>query len=130
MKDYAGKVRWVYRHFPLTSIHPNAQPAAEASECASEQGKFWEFADAMFANQESLSTDFYAKTAKDLGLNEARFKDCVATRKYQSLVTSNEQAGLAVGVQGTPGSFVNGVEIPGAVPYAQLKAAIDAAFAK
>lgn len=128
MQEYSGKVRWVYRHFPLDSIHPNARPAAEASECAAEQGKFWEFADKLFERQPQIGPDLYKSLAKELGLNESKFNDCVTSRKYQQKVTDDEQAGLSVGVRGTPGSFVNGIEVPGAVPYEQLKAQIDQAL--
>lgn len=128
LAEYGDKVRWVYRSFPLESIHPNARPAAEAAECASEQGKFWEFADKLFEKQTELGSDLYKKLAKDLGLKESQFNECVTSRKYQQKVRDQENAGLAVGVQGTPGSFVNGVEVPGAVPYDQLKGYIDAAL--
>lgn len=127
---YGDKVRFVFRQFPLESIHPNARPAAEASECAAEQGKFWEYADKLFENQETLSTDLYKKLAKDLELDTAKFNDCVTTRKYQQHVTDDTNSGLATGVRGTPASYVNGVEVPGAVPFEQLKSYIDAALAK
>ncbi|MDP3770960.1 MAG: DsbA family protein [bacterium] len=128
VQEYPGKVRWVYRHFPLDSIHPQARPSAEASECAAEQGKFWEFTDKLIERQPQLGADLYKTLAKELGLNESKFNDCVSSRKYQQKVTDDEQAGLAVGVRGTPGSFVNGIEVPGAVPYEQLKGFIDQAL--
>ena len=127
--DYPDDVNWVYRHFPLDSIHPNARPAAEASECAGEQGKFWEFSDAMFEDQGSLGSNFYVQVATNNGLNMNQFNECVSSRKYQDKVESDLQEGLATGVNGTPGSFVNGRSIAGAVPYANLKAAIDDALA-
>lgn len=123
--EYPNDVRWVYRHFPLESIHPNARPSAEASECAAEQGKFWEFADAMFAAQEKLGAAFYEETARALGLELDQFKECVSSKKYEDKVRTQESSGLAVGVRGTPGSFVNGIELGGAVPYAQVKALIE-----
>jgi protein-disulfide isomerase len=128
MREYEGKVRWVYRHFPLDSIHPQARPAAEASECAAEQGKFWDFADKLIERQPELGPELYKSIAKRLNLNEAKFNDCVASGKYRQRVTDHEQAGLTVGVRGTPGSFVNGIEVPGAVPYEQLKSIIDQAL--
>jgi protein-disulfide isomerase len=133
MADYKGKVRWIYRHFPL-SFHPNAEPAAEAAECAGEQGKFWEFSDAMFANQDSESPDFYLSTAVKLGVNKAKFQDCVSSKKYSSKIQAQSQGGAAAGVNGTPGSYVidkNGQvqEIRGALPYESVKAMIDAALA-
>ena len=73
---------WVYRHFPLTSIHPNAYPAALAAECANEQGKFWEFTDDMYENQDNLGDDYYAEVAGTLGMNVSKFTECFE-RKVQ-----------------------------------------------
>ncbi len=129
MTEYGDKVEWVFRHFPL-SFHENAQPAAVASECASEQGKFWEFADAMYSDQADLGEDFYIKTATDLGLNVSTFTSCLSSGKYDDLIDSQEAAGSAAGVSGTPATFINGQLISGAVPYATLKAAVDAELAK
>lgn len=128
MQEYPGKVRWVYRHFPLDSIHPQARPAAEASECAAEQGKFWDFADKLFERQPQIGPEMYKSLAKELKLNESKFNECVTSGKYKQRVNNQEQAGLAAGVRGTPGSFVNGIEVPGAVPYEQLKSFIDQAL--
>mgnify|MGYP001581057633 FL=1 len=129
IEEYGDDVAWVYRHFPL-SFHPEAKPAAVASECASEQGKFWEFADAMFANQSSLGEEFYIETATSLGLNTGAFKTCLSSGKYDSLIASSTSAGSAAGVTGTPATFVNGQLVSGAVPYATLKSMIDTALAK
>lgn len=134
MKDYGDKVEWVFRHFPL-SFHPNAQPAAVASECASEQGKFWEFLDAMYADQNSLATDFYVKTATSLGLNVTQFKSCLTSGKYDKLIANDESAGEAAGVNGTPTTFINGKMLAsggqsiGAAPYSTIKSFIDQAIA-
>lgn len=134
MKEYEGKVKWVYRHFPL-SFHPNATPAANASECASEQGKFWEFADVMFTSQDQLSDDFYKKVAGDLKLNMGKFNDCYSAKKYQAKITQQLNDGSAAGVSGTPGTIIVAKDgskqmVPGAVPYEQLKGMVDAALAK
>lgn len=130
MDEYGDKVQWVYRHFPLTSIHPQAMPAALASECASEQGKFWEYSDALFKNQESLSTEYYGTLAGELGLNQKKFDDCVSSKKYQSVVDGDIATGSAAGVNGTPATFINGQMISGAVPYESIKQVIDAELAK
>ncbi len=134
MKEYPTQVRWIFRHFPL-SFHPNAQPSANASECAAEQGKFWEFADQMFANQKGLNDEFYKKVAGDLKLNMNQFNTCLTSGKYKDKVATQAQEGGAAGVSGTPGSFVIGkdgsaVPIRGALPFESVKAAIDAALAK
>ncbi|OGY83717.1 MAG: hypothetical protein A3F54_05030 [Candidatus Kerfeldbacteria bacterium RIFCSPHIGHO2_12_FULL_48_17] len=132
MKDYDGKVRQVYKHFPL-SFHPEARPAALASECAAEQGKFWEFHDQMFANQKGLSATFYPKVAGDLGLNVDTFNKCISDNKYSQDIADDESLGGKIGVQGTPATVLIGKDgsaqmISGALPYAQFKTAIDAAL--
>ncbi|MFZ2682021.1 MAG: thioredoxin domain-containing protein [Patescibacteria group bacterium] len=127
--EYGDEVAWVYRHFPL-SFHPEANPSALASECAAEQGKFWEYADELFANQTTLSTSYYGQLAGELGLNQKKFDECLSTAKYQAVVDSHAAGGAAAGVNGTPATFINGQMISGAVPYASLKTVIDAELAK
>ena len=134
MTAYSGKVKWVFRHFPL-SFHPNAQPAALAAECASEQGKFWEFTDAMYTNQADLGDALYTKTAADLKLNKTKFAACVASKKYASVIAADQASGSTAGVDGTPATFIlakDGTKtmIPGALPFEQVKPMIDAALAK
>ena len=129
MTDYSDSVRWVYRHFPL-SFHPEALPSANAAECASEQGKFWEYLDILVENQGSLGKDYYAQVAADLKLNTTQWQDCFDSSKYQDKIEAQAQAGSAAGVSGTPGSFVidedgNAIPIKGALPYDSVKAAID-----
>lgn len=125
-----GKVRWVFRHFPLPpTSHPYAQAAAEAAECANEQGKFWEYGDKLFTNQSSLQAqgESYLKAAaQEVGLNMDKFNSCFSSNKYASVIDAQYQAGVEIGVKGTPGSYLNGVELGGAVPYEQLKAQVDA----
>ncbi len=130
-KEYieTGKVRMVYRDFPL-SFHPSAMPAAEASECAKEQGKFWLYHDALFNRQAQLATLNYVTLATELGLNAAEFKTCVETHKYKSEIEKDYQDGVAAGVDGTPATFVNGKLVSGAQPYAVFKAEIEAALKK
>jgi len=125
VEDYPDKVAWVYRHFPLDSIHSQARPAAEASECAAEQDKFWEFSDGLFKNQSKLSSNLYKELALELGLNETQFKDCVSSRKYKDKVNEDQKQGIAMGVTGTPGSFLNDQPLGGAVSYENLKSIID-----
>ncbi|MFH0804589.1 MAG: thioredoxin domain-containing protein [Patescibacteria group bacterium] len=128
LADYPGQVRLVFRHFPL-SFHENAQKAAEASECASVQGKFWEMHDKMFANQSKLTIADLKGYAKELGLNATKFNSCLDDGTYASKVQTDETQGGQYGVNGTPATFVNGTLISGAVPYAQFKAAVDSALA-
>lgn len=131
MKKYGDKVAWVYRHFPL-SFHAQAMPAALASECAAEQGKFWEFSDKIYANQEKLAggAPYLEQVGKDLGLNMDKYKGCIASQKYLAKVQADQQQGSAYGVDGTPATFINGQLVSGAVPEASLTALIDQALAK
>ena len=125
IEEYGNDVQWVYKHFPLDSIHPQARPAGNAAECAGEQGKFWEFADELFVNQSQLGDAYYKSLARDLDLNGSQFDSCVDSNKYADKVNADYQAGLAAGVQGTPASFINGNLISGAQPYESVKAAVD-----
>lgn len=132
MDEYEGKVRWVYKHFPLDSIHPNARPAAEASECAYDQGgdeKFWGFVDTIFSNQNKMNSAYYSQVAKDIGLKVSDFDSCVSSRKFQQKVEQQYQEGVTLGVGGTPTSFANGQPINGALPYAQVKTVVDSQLA-
>ncbi len=135
MDEYGDDVAWVYRHFPL-SFHANAEPSSLASECAAEQGKFWEFADAMFEGQAGLSTTaqaaetFMQATAEEIGLNMNTYNDCYESAKYQSAVDEDADSGQTAGVSGTPATFINGTLVSGAVPYASMKKIIDDALAK
>ncbi len=128
-EKYGNDVAWVYRHFPL-SFHPNAKPAALAAECASEQGKFWEFTDAMYVSQDKLGAGFYTETAKGLGLDMTKFQGCVDTSRYASVVNGDQKTGAAAGVNGTPATFINGQLVSGAVDQSTFEELIDAALAK
>lgn len=132
--DYEGKVAWVYRHFPLTSIHPNAQPYAEASECVAELGgneAFWEFGSALFDQVPTVSQ--LAGVAAEVGVDANAFQECYDSGKYESKVTSQYQDGINAGARGTPYSVVvskDGSTTPlsGALPIEQVKSVIDAAL--
>ncbi|MDP2664753.1 MAG: DsbA family protein [bacterium] len=131
LDEYGDKVRWVYKHFPLDNLHPKADKEAEAAECAGELGgddKFWEYIDRVFEvtpSNNGLDLALLPQIAKDLGLDEAAFKSCLDSGKYADRVEADYQQGVQAGVTGTPGSFVNGVPVKGAVPYAVLKSAIE-----
>ena len=105
MKKYEGKVKWAYKNFPLTSIHADAQPAAEAVECATEQGKFWEMADKLFG-ADTLSAEAYQAMADELGLNRTNFDACVSSHKYKDNITKDTTEGQKYGATGTPYSLV------------------------
>ncbi|MFH1077999.1 MAG: thioredoxin domain-containing protein [Patescibacteria group bacterium] len=126
LEAYPNDVRVVYRHFPL-SFHEEAQKAAEASECAAAQGKFWEMHDAIFAANEAgdMSVDKWKGLAKTLGLNVSTFTSCLDDGDMADRVSQDLNEGMSAGVQGTPATFVNGQLIEGAVPLASFKQIID-----
>jgi len=119
-----GKAKLVFRDFPL-SFHPNAQPAAEAAECADEQGKFWEMHDKIFENQGSMSVESYKLWAEEIGLNTEQFNSCLDSGKYASEVQKDFSDGAAAGVSGTPTFFINGEKLVGAQPFEAFKAVLD-----
>ncbi len=122
---YGEKVRLVYRQFPLNSIHPNAQKAAEASLCANDQGRFWEMHDLMFEDQSGLSVEALTKKAESLELDASTFERCLTSNKYAERVKQDVMDGTVVGVTGTPAVFINGRPLVGNVPYDQLTEIID-----
>lgn len=128
LADYGDNVRWVYKHFPLDSIHSNARPAAIASECAASLGgndAFWSFADGLFENQSRLGDDLYKELASGLGIDAAKFEECYSSKATADKVQDDYLEGQKMGVRGTPGNFVNGLSVPGAVPFESLKQVID-----
>lgn len=126
IKEYVdtGKAKYVFRDFPL-SFHQFAQKASEASECAHEQDKFWEYHDKLFENQQALDISNLKKYAKGLKLDEDKFNDCLDSGKYEDEVKKDMQDGISYGVQGTPAFFINGKLISGAQPYENFKVIID-----
>lgn len=111
-----GTVRLVWKDFPL-SIHSHAEKAHEAGRCAFEQGKFWEYHDLLFRNQNNLDTASLKRYAEELGLNESQFTACLDSGKYASLIAEKVNEGFSAGVGGTPSFFLNGAAIVGAQPY-------------
>ena len=124
-KEYiaTGKVNFVYRDFPL-SFHPNAQKAAEAAECAGEQGKYWEMHDKIFETG-ALGITSLKQHAVDLGLDSKKFDDCLDSGKYASEVQKDFQDGQAAGVTGTPAFFINGIKVVGAQPFSAFQQIIE-----
>jgi len=125
-----GKVRYVFRNFPLSSIHPQSQRAAEATECAGEQGQYWEMHDALFKNQAQWSgkpnaEEIFKKLAGDLGVDEAQFDACFSGSKYADRIAADQQEGLQVGVTGTPGFRISGAALSGAQPFSEFARVID-----
>ena len=134
LQEYS-EMAWVYRHFPLDQIHPDARPAANASECISALGgntAFWKFADEVFPNQQTALKDL-AGSAVKAGVDKTAFQSCLDAKKYDSIVDSDYQGGVTAGVTGTPGNFIVNDKgevwfIPGALPYEQIKQVVDEAL--
>lgn len=129
VQKYEGKVRLVYRQFPL-DIHDNAFRAAEASLCADAQGRFWDMHNAMFDNQQALEGDGLKELAAALGLDLGRFSQCMDSGRYAEQVNRDLQDGEVLGVSGTPATFVNGRMISGAVSGDVLIKMIDEELAR
>lgn len=139
MKDYGDKVKWVYRHYPL-SFHANAQKEAEAAECAGKLAGnegFWKYTDAIFArttgNGTGFALDKLVPLAKELGLNESSFKQCLDSGEMAQKVKDQMAKGTEEGVSGTPGTIIidakgNTQLVPGALPIDQIKPMIDKAL--
>lgn len=125
-----GKVKYVFRDFPLTSIHPNAQKAAEAAGCAAQQGKFWEYHDILFTHQDALGVPSLKQYAADLGLDTAQFDACLDSGAMADEVAKDMADGQQYGVTGTPAFFVNGIKLTGAQPFEAFQELIEAELVK
>lgn len=124
LDSYGDRIRFVFRNFPLEN-HPNARPAAEAAQCANEQGQFWAYHDRLLGEPGKLSDADLKQTAAALGMDSSRFNRCVDEHKYRSVVDADAQAGSRAGVTGTPAFFINGRLLSGAQPYDAFKRIID-----
>jgi protein-disulfide isomerase len=122
--EYADAVRVVFRHFPLPN-HPNAPKAAEASACANEQGKFWEYHDHLFANMRELDETSLKAHAVTLGLEVKPFVDCLESGRMKELVERDRKTGENLGVNGTPAFFINGLPLSGAQPEEAFRRVIE-----
>lgn len=127
-KKYGDKVRIVFRDFPL-NFHDKAQKAAEAGHCAQDQGKFWQMHDWMFDNQDKLDLEALKTGARGLGLDGAKFDQCLTSGQHAEQVKKHMKDGQKVGVSGTPAFFINGVMLSGAQPFEKFKTEIDRALA-
>jgi protein-disulfide isomerase len=119
---WPNDIRVVYRQYPLSGIHPHALAAAEAAEAAGAQGHFWEMHALLFKNQHALSTKDLVRYAEQLSLDVPRFQRELKNRTYEDRVRSDFRRGVANGVYGTPGLFINGVRDNGAIDTDSLAA--------
>jgi len=122
---YGDKILFVYRDFPIYQLHPFAQKAAEASECAFEQDKYWEMHDKLFDNQDALDVSSLKRYAREIGLDGAQFDSCLDSSKYQSEVEKDANDGVKAGVQGTPTFFINGKQYTGGRSLEEFRKIID-----
>jgi protein-disulfide isomerase len=126
----AGKeICFLYRHFPMTTVHPHAESVAEVAEAAGAQGKFWPMHDLLFENQERLAMPYLVAYAKSLGLDGEQFSRDAAARAYATKIREDFMSGMRSGVNGTPTFFINGVRYDGAWDARTLWAAIQDAVA-
>jgi len=122
---HEGTVALAFRDMPISQIHPFAQGAAEASRCAGEQGKYWEYHDLLFGDQNSLDKSGLIAKAAKLQLDAKQFDACVSSEKYKAQIQQDNQEGLRAGVSGTPGFFINGIFMSGAQPEASFEKVIE-----
>jgi protein-disulfide isomerase len=122
---FQRRMRFVFRHFPLTEIHPLAEIAAESAEFAGTAGLFWDMHDALFANQSRLSVTTIFLIGGELGLLETAMRNALETGQYRSKVRGDFIGGIRSGVNGTPTFFINGVRHDGAYDYASLVSGIQ-----
>jgi protein-disulfide isomerase len=128
LEEYAGKVRFVHLDFPLDN-HPGAIPAARASRCAGEQGRFWDYHRNLMLEKGPLDQADLDKRAASLGLDTGRFSECMASDRHDEAIINELEYGSSLGVTGTPAYFINGRMVSGARPYADFAEIIDAELA-
>ena len=124
MAAYPGKIKFVYRDNPLP-IHPEAEPAAEAADCAGVQGAYWKFHDDLFSGQYGFGRTAYEQYAKDLGLDTAAFTACLDSHQFKAEVEADAEDAANAGLSSTPSFAINGRLLVGALPFADFKSVID-----
>jgi len=121
IKNYPEKIKLIWKDFPNTAIHPMAMLASGAAHCAKEQGKFWEYHDYLFENQEKISPSFLSALADELKLDKTEFSDCLQTEKTKPKVQSNLDEARALRLDGTPTIFINGTLYSSKINYENLE---------
>jgi len=122
---YPGQIRFVYRNLPLTQLHPQAMPSAEAALCASEQDAYWQYHAKLFENSDVLTDEIFTTLATDLGLDIAAFETCMSGHKFKDDIEADMEFSLDLGIQSTPTFFINGLAIVGAQPLSAFQQIID-----
>jgi protein-disulfide isomerase len=121
---YPGKIKMVYRHLPLTSIHPDAFAAAEAAMCAGDQDAYWPYHEKLFSS-EALGMQTYVQYAQDLSLDVDAFQTCMTENKFKDAIEADSDFAVNLGIRSTPTFFINGLAIVGAQPLEVFKQVID-----
>lgn len=129
VKAYPNDVKVVFKQMPLP-MHSQAKPAAYASLAANKQGKFWQFYDALYSNQQTLTQEFFDQKAKEFGLDVAKFKKDMESKEIKDAVDADMKQAEALGVNATPAFFINGVAVRGAYPFDHFKTVIEKILAK
>ena len=127
---YPGKIRHVYRDFPIDSLHPQARSASEAARCAHDQGKFWDYHDLLFTNAPRAGSDDLRRYAKQVGLDVPDFERCLTAGTHRAAVQRDVDEAARLGLTGTPGFFINGRPLPGAQPLEAFVRLIEEELAR
>jgi protein-disulfide isomerase len=130
LDKYPGKVRLVFRDYPLASLHPQAPKAHEAARCAADQSKFWEYHDVLFERSPKMSVPELKRYAQELKLDATAFDKCLDSGKHTAEVDKDFQEGAGLGLTGTPSFFINGKQIVGAQPFAAFQKVVDSELAR
>ncbi len=123
-KHFKKRLRFVFRNFPLSEMHPNAEAAAEAAEFAGSQGKFWEMHDLLFENQSRLGGALFAELSERLKLSSTELRQALEQKTFEARVRADFSGGVRSGVNGTPTFFINGVRHDASFDYDTLVSAI------
>ena len=129
-KHFGDRLLFVFRNFPLTQSHPDAESAAEAAEYAATQGKFWEMHDALYENQDRLGSELYEELAEKFGLDPIALTASLDSGEFTDRVRADFNSGIRSGVNGTPTFFINGQRHDGPFDYPALVGAINAVLAE
>lgn len=130
MEEYEGKIRFNFRHFPLTLIHQRSLKASESAVAAAQVGKFWEMHNVLFNNRRNLGTISLKLHSKEAGINDRKFLDDLVNGTFGRQVQDDLKEGIELGVKELPAFFINGVAFKGKPTYANLSAAISSALKK
>ena len=125
-QEYEDAIKYVIFNFPISRLHPFAHQAGEAAECAHDQGKFWEYPDLLFQNQQALDLESLKLYAENIGLDTTDFSTCLDSDAKAQRVIDDVQAAQSYGVRATPTFFINGRRLVGALPFSSFEMLIDA----